>query len=163
MGDIRVLKPDIVLDVERYNLWYLPHFPMELPLRRPRDRALKWRQQLLESIRDEGLRHPVLVYGHSPKGAFNMTRWGYANEDRDPSMYIAFGTNRYWALEKLGWTKMPVILSLNKGVLPDPAWGAATRIRPHDFHNFAPPGRIFVQEHAFGWELRTLPEDEFGS
>ena len=156
-------KPDIVLDVERYNLWYLPHFPMDLPLRRPRDRKLKWRVRLLESIRDEGVRHPVLIYGHSPKGTFNMHRWGEDNVGRDTSMYVACGTNRYWAMEQLGWTKMPVIMSMNKGKRPHKDWGDSTMISPQDFHNYAPPGRIFVQEHAFGWGLDTPPEDEFGS
>jgi len=157
------MKPDIVLDVDRYNLWYIPHFPMDLPLRRPRDRKLKWRVRLLESIQEEGLRYPILIYGHSPKGAFNMHRWGDANEGRNPSMYIAFGTNRYWALEQLGWTHMPVIISLNKGRKPSRNWGESTLVRPQDFHNYAPPGRIFVQEHGFGWTLKEKPEDEFGS
>ena len=155
------MKPDIVLDVQRYNLWYIPHFPMDLPLRRPRDRKLKWRVRLLDSIREEGLRYPILIYGHNPKGSFNFSRWGEDNEGRNRNMYIAFGTNRYWALEQLGETTMPVIISLNKE--KSPPWEGAVRVLPEEFRNYAPPGRVYVQEHAFGWTLETLPEDEFGT
>ena len=123
---------------------------------RPRERALPWRVGLLESIRKEGLRHPILVYGHSPKGRFNLDRWPQ-DEGRDRNMYVAFGTNRYWALKKLGWTHMPVILSY-KG---KPPFDGARLITPHEFKSYAPEGRIFVQDHAFGWTLDTLPEEEF--
>jgi hypothetical protein len=153
------MKPDIIpSSVDRYNLWYIPHMPMHIPLVRPRERALPWRVGLLESIRDEGLRHPVLVYGHSPKGAFNMKRWGHAQEGRDPNMYIAFGTNRYWALEQLGRETFPAVLSWNVGSKP-PFEGWI--ISPKEFKKMAPPGRVWVQEHAFGWTLETLPEEEF--
>lgn len=132
---------------------------MDLPLRRPRERRLTWREGLLESIREEGLRHPVLIYGHSPKGKFNMARWGEANKGRSPDMYIAFGTNRYWALEQLGHTTMPAIISLNKGTFPK--WEPYERIAPQDFKKYAPPGRVYVTDHGFGWTLETKPEDEF--
>lgn len=126
---------------------------------RPRERALPWRVGLLESIREEGLRHPVLIYGHSPKGAFNHARWGHAQEGRDPSMYIAFGTNRYWAIKQLGWDAFPAIISLNKGTLP--TWADSKEVLPSEFKSFAPEGRVFVQEHGFGWKPYVMPEDEF--
>lgn len=155
-------KPDIVEDVERYHLWYIPHMPIDVPMVRPRERALPWRVGLLESIRNEGMKHPILVYGHSPKGAFNMARWGHAQEGRDPSMYIAFGTNRYWALKQLGKETMEVILSLNKGQFPPSDWGNYFRVPPYNFKLFAPEGRVFVQEHGFGWKPNVMPEEEFG-
>lgn len=153
------LKPDDVQLVERYDLWYVPHLPMDVPLRRPRDRKLKWRTRLLESIREEGLRHPILVYGHSPKGAFNMHRWGASNEGRAKWLYVAIGTNRYWCLDQLGHETMPAILSMNKG--KKPPWEGEL-ITPQDFRSYAPPDcRVWVREHGFGWQLGLLPEDEF--
>ena len=151
------MKPDIIEEVSRYNLWYIPDFPIDLPMVRPRDRALPWRVNLLQSVREEGLRYPILIYGHSPKGKFNMARWGHAQEGRDTSMYIAFGTNRYWCLKQIGAETMPVIISLNKGEVPK----SGTLVPPHKFKAYAPPGRVFVQDHAFGWTLETLPEQEF--
>ncbi len=56
---------------------------------------------------------------------------------------------------------MPVIISLNKEKLPP--WEDAVQVSPEEFRNYAPPGRIFVQEHGFGWTVETLPEDEFGT
>lgn len=155
------MKPDLIERLTRYHLWYVPSFPIDLPMVRPRERALPWRQGLLQSIREEGLRHPILVYAHHPKGAFNMHRWGKFQEGRDRSMYIAFGTNRYWALEKLGCETFPAIVSLNLGHLPPKTWGGATQIKPIDFKKYAPPGRVYVTDHAFGWELETPPEEEF--
>ena len=155
------LKPDLIEEISRYHLWYVPHFPITLPMVRPRERALPWRQGLLESIREEGLRHPVLIYGHSPKGAFNFARWGEANEGRDKNMYIAFGTNRYWAIEQLGWDTFPAIISLNKGTLPPISWGKRWHVQPSRFKEFAPPGRVWVTDHSFGWTLAQKPEEEF--
>ena len=114
----------------------------------------------MDSIREEGLRHPILIYGHSPKGKFNFERWGEYNEGRDPSMYIAFGTNRYWACEQLGMTHAPAIISLNKGTLP--RWDDSKEVLPNEFKQYAPPGRVFVQDCGFGWTLNQLPEEEFG-
>ncbi len=155
------MKPDIIEDVDRYALWFCPAFPIGLPMRRPRERALPWRQNLLESVRKEGLRYPVLVYGHSPKGSFNMARWGHAQEGRDERMYIAFGTNRYYCLEKLGADTFPAILSWNKGDTPPPETSAEFVISPWEFREYAPPGRVIVQRHGFGWQLAQIPEDEF--
>lgn len=152
------MKPDLLDEVSRYDLWLIPEMPMDAPLRRPRDRKLKWRTRLQDSIAEEGLRHPILVYGHEPKGAFNMHRWGEHNEGRQKWLYIAFGTNRYWALEQLGWETFPAILSLNKG--RKPPW-EGRKITPQEFKELSPPGRVYVQEHGFGWELATLPEEEF--
>lgn len=126
---------------------------------RPRERALPWRKGLLESIEKEGLRHPVLIYGHTPKGQFNMAKWGEFQKGRDQSMYIAFGTNRYWAIKQLGWETFPAIISLNKGVLPP--WEEAVLVSPYHFGNYAPEGRVFVQEHGFGWKPDVFPEEEF--
>lgn len=156
-----MLKPDLIEKVERYHLWYIPYFPIDLPMVRPRERALPWRKGLLESIRTEGMKHPILVYGHSPKGAFNFARWGHAQEGRDHNMYIAFGTNRYWALKQLDRQTMEVIISLNKGTLPSPEWGPAYHVQPRQFKEFAPPGRVWVTDHSFGWTLRVKPEEEF--
>ena len=77
-------------------------------------------------------------------------------------MYIAFGTNRYWAMKQLGWETMEVIISLNKGRMPDPEWGPAYHVKPHVFKEFAPEGRVWVQDHSFGWTLKVKPEEEFG-
>jgi hypothetical protein len=155
------MKPDLIEEVTRYHLWYVPHFPISLPMVRPRERALPWRKGLLDSIRDEGLRHPILVYGHSPKGAFNFARWGCYQGKRDTSMYVAFGTNRYWALCQLDADYAPVIISLNKGTQPRKEWGEAQLVLPSEFKKYAPPGRVWVTDHSFGWELSTLPEEEF--
>lgn len=157
MGD---RKPDIIEQVTRYNLWLVPHFPLDLPMRRPRSQRHAWREGLLDSIRKEGLRHPLLIYGHHPKGDFNVGRWGKYNEGRDPSMYIAFGTNRYWACEQLGWTTAPAIISLDK--TKTPPWPDSKLIAPEEFKQYAPPGRVFVQNHAFGWKPYQMPEEEFG-
>lgn len=154
------LKPDIVLDVQRYDMWLIPHLPINLPLVRPRTEEDEWRVGLLESIRKEGLRHPIIVYGHSPKGQFNHAKWGEANEGRDKRMYIAFGTNRYWALQQLGKETFPAILSWNKGDTP-PFEGEI--IPPEGFRDYAPEGRVFVQEHGFGYKVKEMPEDEFGT
>lgn len=89
-----------------------------------------------------------------------MHRWGAENEGRQKWLYIAFGTNRYWALDQLGATTFPAILSMNKGKTPP--W-EATLISPEEFRNYAPPGRIYVDDHAFGYTLDVLPEEEFGS
>lgn len=151
-------KPDIVQEVSRYHLWLIPEFPVDVAMVRPRERALPWRIGLLESIRDEGLRHPILIYGHSPKGTFNHARWGEANKERDQRMYIAFGTNRYWAIKQLGWDTFPAILSWNQGSKP-PFEGK--RIAPAEFKQYAPAGRVFVQEHGFGWKPYQMPEQEF--
>jgi hypothetical protein len=153
------LKPDIVLDVQRYDLWFIPSLPIDVPFVRPRTEAHEWRVNLLESIRQEGLRYPIVVYGHFPKGNFNP-KWAEANKGRDPRMYIAFGTNRYWALKQLEADSFPAILSWNKGKTP-PFDGE--KISPHEFRNYAPAGRIFVQEHGFGYKVEAFPEDEFKS
>lgn len=155
----RILKPDNVENVQRYDLWMIPEFPVNVPLVRPRSESDQWRINLLESIRKEGMRHPIIVFGHSPKGEFNMDKWGDAQEGRDPRMYIAYGTNRYWAIQQLGWETFPAIMSWNKGT-PPPFEGEI--IQPGQFKQYSPPGsRVFVQDHAFGWSVKLLPEDEF--
>ena len=153
------LKPDIVENVERYNLWLIPQMPMDMPLVRPRRGGVKWRVRMLDSIREEGLRHPILCYGHHPKGRFNLEKWGDANlEQTHKDIYIAFGTNRYWCCKELGWDTFPAILSYNKGRTP-PCEGEI--ITPQEFRNYAPAGRVFVQEHGFGYKLAEFPEEEF--
>ena len=74
-------------------------------------------------------------------------------------MYVAFGTNRYWCLEQLGWKDMPAIISLNKGV--EPPWPDSVEVKPQEFKQYAPPGQVWVTDHSFGWQLETPPEDEF--
>jgi hypothetical protein len=76
-------------------------------------------------------------------------------------MYVAFGTNRYWALEQLGSKVAPAIISLNKGTIPHPEWGHAYHVPPSQFKKFAPPGRVWVTDHSFGWTLAVKPEEEF--
>lgn len=149
-----------MLDVQRYDLWLIPDFPIDVPFVRPRTEAHEWRVGLLESIRKEGLRHPVVIYGHFPKGQFNP-KWDEYNEGRDSRMYIAFGTNRYWAMKQLDYTTFPAILSWNKGKTPP--FEGATKITPDEFRDYAPAGRIFVQEHGFGYKVEETPEDEFGT
>jgi hypothetical protein len=76
-------------------------------------------------------------------------------------MYVAFGTNRYWALCQLEAEYAPTIISLNQGTLPPREWGHAYHVLPTDFKNFAPPGRVYVTDPGFGWELAVKPEEEF--
>lgn len=161
MGETRELKPDIIEDVERYNLWFIPQMPMDAPLVRPRQRGVRWRVRLLEDIRENGLRHPIVVYGHTPKGDFNIQRWGDPRpEGKKYDMYIAFGTNRYHCLQELGFETFPAILSWNKGRKP-PFEGE--QITPEEFRDYAPEGRIFVQEHGFGYKVKEFPEEEFSA
>ena len=159
---MRELKPDLIEEVTRYNLWLIPNLPMDAPLYRPRQRRQGWRSNLLADIKANGLRHPILVYGHSPKGKFNLQRWGDLRPDVEGvkkfDMYIAFGTNRFYCLQELGATTFPAIVSWNKGKTPP--WEGKI-ITPEEFRDYAPEGRIVVQDHGFGYTVKTKPEEEF--
>jgi hypothetical protein len=89
-----------------------------------------------------------------------MARWGEWNKDKKYDMYIAFGTNRYFCLKEIGAETFPAILSWNKGTKP-PFEGEM--ITPEQFRDYAPEGRIYVQDHAFGYTVKETPEDEFGT
>ena len=43
------MNPDRISDLHRYHLWYIPDFPIDVPLVRPREELHEWRVNLLES------------------------------------------------------------------------------------------------------------------
>lgn len=151
---------DILPNIERYDLWVVPEFPMDRPWVRARDGSDSWRVRLLDNIRDEGLRYPLCVYGHSPKGPIIDKYRCEWNADRDDSMYVFIGTNRFWCLEELGYTTFPAVFSLNKGEVPE--WDAY-KILPDEFPQYAPDDcyRIWVREHAFGYKPLVMAEDAY--
>lgn len=116
-----------------------------------------------DDIRDNGLRVPLVVFGHSPKGKVNPSYYHESNRDRDESFYVMIGTNRYWCLKDLGWDVCPAIVSLNKGEHPPEEWGEHWQVSPSDFPKYAPDDsyRIWVREHAFGYKPLRMPADEF--
>lgn len=117
-----------------------------------------------DDIRDNGLRCPIIVFGHSPKGPVNPAYRCEFNRNRDESMYVMIGTNRYWCLLDLGWEVFPAIVSLNKGEEPPKEWGEVWKVDPVDFPKYAPDDcyRIWVREHAFGYKPLEWPSVEFG-
>jgi hypothetical protein len=150
--------------VSRYELWYAPHFPIQLPWVRSRDAADSWRLNLLESIREEGLRHPITIHGHSPKGLPIEKYITDENRDTPRDFIVRQGTNRLWCCRELGWETIPAIVSINKGsTLPE---GVNGGIIPHEkFLEWVPGNavRVWVREHDFGYKQpeEYLPENEF--
>lgn len=156
-------QPHDIQHVRRYNLYYTSEFPMAVPWFRGRDASEPWRCRLLESIREEGLRHPIIVFGHSPKGRIIDKYRCAENAGRDESIYISQGTNRYWCLRELGWKSFPAVYSWNKG-LPPPFGGRL--LEPEEFVDYCPDDtvRAWVREHNFGYKQPPTgtPEVEFG-
>lgn len=131
---------------------------------RDRTDLASWRLNMRDDIRDNGLRWPILVFGHSPKGPINNQYITDFNRDRDMKNYIMIGTNRYWCLWDLGWDVFPAIYSLNKGETPPKEWGESWKVSPSDFPKYSPDDcfRIWVREHAFGYKPLEWPSVEFG-
>lgn len=132
---------------------------MDLPWVRPRELDHGWQQNLLESIRSEGLRYPLMVYGHSPKAQISpryKTAW---NEGRNEAIYVHQGTNRYHCLDKLGFEVFPAVLSWNSGSKPP---FEAEKLELREFKALLPKcEHIWVQEHGFGYKVEEFPETEF--
>jgi hypothetical protein len=58
----------------------------------------KWRPALLNNIREQGLVNPLILLNHrNPKNY--KERW------------LKTGNNRFWCLQVLGWTHVPVIIT----------------------------------------------------
>lgn len=133
---------------------------MDEPWVRYREIPDSWQSNLLESIREEGLRWPLTVYGHSPKGPINKQYDVPQNAGRNRDRYVFIGTNRYWCLKELGWDTFPAIVSLNKG--KEPPWDS-WKITPEEYPQYCPDDcyRIWVREHAFGYKPLTMGQDEF--
>ena len=147
--------------VDRYDLWYIPEYPIDEPWVRTRDGADSWRINLLDNIRENGMRWPIVLYGHSPKGAIIDKYRDEFNAHKDERIYVMIGTNRWWCLKELGYKTFPAILSLNKGEQPK---YSATKITPHEFaYQYAPldARRVWVQEHGYGYTPRVEAHDEF--
>lgn len=115
---------------------------------------------MLESIKSEGLRYPLVVFGHTPKAKICEHMITDANKDRDFDYYVHAGTNRYWCLQQLGYETFPAVLSINTGSIPK--WDG-TKITPQEYIQYCPANsEPYVQEHGFGYSLAVLPEEEFG-
>lgn len=131
---------------------------------RDRRDSAPWRLQMRDDIRDNGLRWPIIVFGHSPKGKIIEKYITDFNRDRSQDIYVMIGTNRYWCLWDLGVETFPAMYSLNKGETPPEEWGECWQVSPQDFPKYAPDDcyRIWVREHNFGYKPLTEPEVEFG-
>lgn len=84
-----------------YQIWYVPDFPLaeiNVSEKVPRTGREEWRLALAENIRKNGLKNPLIVLNH-----------------RDPTSWkpnwLMTGTNRLWALEYLGYTHAPAIVT----------------------------------------------------
>lgn len=102
-------KRDVRWDADvKYRIWYCPQLPLKL-LRYRDLEALDplgngWRKALLEDVKQRGLVCPLLVLNH---------------QHTDPELklllpkpyFLRVGRNRRWAIEKLGWTHAPCIVT----------------------------------------------------
>jgi hypothetical protein len=83
-------------------MWYVPRLPLGL-ISNPVDmagdeRKLEARLKLVKDIEKRGLLNPLIVLNHQDL------------RNHKP-MWVQLGTNRLWAVRKLGWTHVPAIVT----------------------------------------------------
>lgn len=85
-----------------YKLWYIPNFPLGLLTIKPAaaDTEPKWSSGFLADIKENGLRNPLVVDGHTSLRQY----------------IVMVGNNRHWAARKLGWDTVPAVVSYPKGL-----------------------------------------------
>ena len=126
-----------------YDIWYCPLYPVKAiraSMKVPREGREDWRIALAENIQRCGLVNPLIVLNH-----------------RDPKNYehhwLMTGTNRLWAVQHLGWERVPVIVTGECEFEPK------VKVDPKDLQSYFKDGEVYLG--TWGPRLRNVckPED----
>lgn len=126
----------------KYPIWYVPALPLDwinVSQKVPREGREEWRIALAENIRENGLINPLIVLNHRPVKEY-QPQW------------LMTGTNRLWALQYLGWTTAPAIVT---GACPFDK----VEVPPSELQSYFPDGEVYFGTH--GPRLAKVARPEF--
>lgn len=120
-----------------FKIFYCPEYPLEdiqYSKNIRKDGMEKFRPALAQNIAEQGLVNPLIILNH-----------------RDPARYkerwLKTGNNRLWALQQLGWTHAPAIVT---GKCDHPC----TEITLEEANEYCKDGDLVYLEEAHGGVLQ---------
>ena len=120
-----------------YDIWFCPEYPVEaikVSTRVLREGREEWRLALAENIQECGLVNPLIVLNH--------------RGDRAADHWLMTGTNRHWAITKLGWSHVPCIVTGECEFEPK------VKVDPKDLQSYFPDGEVYLG--TWGPRLRDV-------
>jgi len=125
-----------------YDIWYCPLYPVDsirVCNKVVREGRELWRVALAENIQGCGLVNPLIVINH--------------RGDKAEHHWLMTGTNRLWAVQHLGWSHVPVIIT------GDCEFEPKVKVEIEDLQSYFRDGKVHLGYHGPRLEDVCKPEN----